>query len=143
LLATQTVRGAGEKQSQLSFSRCGTPARPEPRQFISVENQPRNHLAHNVKGLVPSRITSAVFRLLGLAIVREYPLLPVRILEVPDVQGRVVAVDDRRITTFRTMVVSYAKERFRHGFTMRLSELIYGRLHGNGHARGGELRMRD
>jgi len=81
-----------------SFSRRGTPARPKPRQFVSVQYQLRNYLAHNVKSLVPSRITSAEFRLLGLAVVREDPLLPVRILEVPDVQGWVVTVDDRRIS---------------------------------------------
>ena len=100
-----------------SISRNGTPARPEPRSFITAQSQPGNHLAHDIEGLVPSCIPSAELRFLRLPVVREDPLLSVRILEVPDVQGRVIAINDRWITAVTGVVVTDTKQGFGHGGT--------------------------
>jgi hypothetical protein len=111
--------GVTDAQARLLISGRRSPARPQPHRFVAAQGQPTNHLADDLKRLIPSRVAATKFSLLRLTVVRENPLLSVRVLEVPHVQRRVVAVDGRWIAALGDVDVADAKQWFGHDSTWR------------------------
>jgi hypothetical protein len=120
-LSFRTASWTADRESKLLtalkrplLSQHGTPAGFEPYRFIGGKSHLWRYSVLDFERIVPPHIASSKFGFLGVAMVREDPLLPVPIRKVPDVDGRIITIDDRRIAAFRRMVVTDSKERFRH-----------------------------
>jgi hypothetical protein len=96
------------------------PARLEPQGFLGVQGQTWNDTIRDFFACVPTGIATSKFSLLCTSVVSEYPLLSMQVLEVTDVEIRVVTAHDWRIATGCRMVVSDSKEWFRHDSTLLL-----------------------
>jgi hypothetical protein len=88
------------------------PASPKPGDFLAPQDQIIDLAIPDGLNCIPADIPASKFCLAGLSVVREDPLLAIGILEIPDIEGGVVAADDGRIATAGSMVIPDSKQRF-------------------------------
>ena len=76
-------RASSPERILRSFSQCRLPARRHPHQLSTAQNQTGNRSVRDGKRIVPAGIAPPQFRFPVLAVLREDPLLAVRILNYP------------------------------------------------------------
>jgi len=99
----RVVEGIAAPPNLLSASHhrpsCSHPASGEPGLLGSAQDNTGGSAVDHSDGLVPPQITTSQDADLRGAREGEDPLLAVNVLEVANVNRRIVAIDDRRIAT--------------------------------------------